>query len=668
MFTHRFDFRKTSAALLRWIAAFAMGFSSALDAESYWQISMDFSKTGELRLLSADPIPPSNKTVRSPNAEGGFFKIPVDVQWLDADGMVLTSVRTTIPLGTRTPASEKNVEAGMLLGNEVFVLRVPGPEKMIAGRSLRVRRVEENAARSQGILPQDSSPRLKDDFTFPLGGAAPKTFAPPPPDGPVSSVKIKDTGPDANRLVMVFVGDGYIQADLDNGAYAADVARTLAAFGNDRPWDEMLKVTNVYRINVLSNERGADYENAAPGSGGILKDTYFQNRFYADNVTQRLLAPSATGTSRAIAAANSYVGVGNWDQIVMVVNSQVYGGSGGSIAVNSANVFGPAISVHEVGHSFAGLADEYDFPGTTYTGARPPEPNVDTVATAPKWSIWIDPLTPMPTPDLSQYSDKVGVFLGAKYNQFGIYRPWRSCTMRDLNAGFCPVCREQHLKKLFSLVTFTDSVSPLASTTVPVAGSRTFSVNSLPIGEISYEWFLNGQRISGATSASLPLSTAQLPSPSQSLAATARYTSAMMRSGAPSASFSWTVQNTGVTPVGTPHWWLASMQLGVAPGDDLADPDGDGQSSASEYIASTDPRDRASMLRFSTENIAPSGGSLAFQTKPGRRYALETSFLLSGWQAVSGYTNIDGSQGSVQYTLPASSETKRFYRIRVWIP
>ncbi len=363
------------------------------------------------------------------------------------------------------------------------------------------------------------------------------------------------------------------------------------------------------------------------------------------------------------------VGVGVWDQIIIVVNSPVYGGAGGLLSVNSTNPSGRLIPVHEVAHSLAGLADEYDTPTEIYNGQAISEPNVDTNPFSPKWSAWIDsPTPPLPTPDISAYGNTVGAFQGARYIRIGVYRPWRACRMRYLNSDFCPVCKEQHLKTFFSTVPFTESVSPAASTTVSVSSVRSFTVDSVPIDGISYEWFVNGVKIPGAESATLSRTTAQLPAPSQQVSVNARYSSPMMRSGQPSDSFSWTVKNTGVTPAGTPHWWLAARNIGTAAGNDRNDHDNDGQPTAAEYLAGTDPNNRSSVLKFSTANIAPTGGVLRFQTIPGRRYRLEHCLKLDDWMPVPGFDNIDGTGGSVSYTLPGSTETRRFYRIAVWIP
>jgi hypothetical protein len=109
------------------------------------------------------------------------------------------------------------------------------------------------------------------------------------------------------------------------------------------------------------------------------------------------------------------------DPLIVVANSTKYGGAGGSVSVNSVHPSGPAIPVHEVGHSFAALADEYESAGAIYSGSHRSQANVDSLSATPKWGHWIEPGTPLPTPDTSAYSSTVGAFEGARNHEFANY-------------------------------------------------------------------------------------------------------------------------------------------------------------------------------------------------------------------------------------------------------
>jgi len=105
------------------------------------------------------------------------------------------------------------------------------------------------------------------------------------------------------------------------------------------------------------------------------------------------------------------------------------------------------VFIHEFGHSFAGLADEYYSSDVAYEdiydlGVEPWEPNVTSLKDfGKKWKDMMDEGTPIPTPVADEYSSRVGVFEGAGYMSKGLYRPYVNCRMLSNTAeGFCPVC------------------------------------------------------------------------------------------------------------------------------------------------------------------------------------------------------------------------------------
>jgi hypothetical protein len=106
--------------------------------------------------------------------------------------------------------------------------------------------------------------------------------------------------------------------------------------------------------------------------------------------------------------------------------------------------------VHEFGHSFGGLADEYfysDDPSPLYPYDKEPwEPNISTLVDFDsKWKDMVPAGTPVPTPvkkDPKEIFTAVGVYEGAGYTSKGIYRPVTECRMKINEApAFCPVCQ-----------------------------------------------------------------------------------------------------------------------------------------------------------------------------------------------------------------------------------
>ena len=106
------------------------------------------------------------------------------------------------------------------------------------------------------------------------------------------------------------------------------------------------------------------------------------------------------------------------------------------------------VLVHEFGHSFGGLADEYfydDQYDTMYpSDTEPWEPNITTLYRfSDKWQDMLPEATPIPTPaDGKDIYTRLGVYEGAGYQSKGVYRPVQECRMKiNESPEFCPVCR-----------------------------------------------------------------------------------------------------------------------------------------------------------------------------------------------------------------------------------
>ena len=156
---------------------------------------------------------------------------------------------------------------------------------------------------------------------------------------------------------------------------------------------------------------------------------------------------------------------------IVIVNSPIYGGSGGAVAVYSLNPAAVEIALHEMGHTAYGLADEY----STYAGCgsgetgrdihppgEPLQPNVTLNGndrSSLKWGQFVLPATPLPTTknaDCTQCDPQaspvpsgiVGTFEGADYYHCSAFRPEYDCRMRTLSVPFCRVCQDVILRKL----------------------------------------------------------------------------------------------------------------------------------------------------------------------------------------------------------------------------
>jgi hypothetical protein len=286
-------------------------------------------------------------------------------------------------------------------------------------------------------------------------------------DGQVlGSVKILDHGSNACRWNLVIVGDGYTQHELSGFASDADaLAEQLLCFP---PFDESIggkllsDAMNIHRLDVESHESGADDPSACGGSGASVA-TYFDASFCNSGLRRLLLVDTAL----VIQAVELHVP--EFHAIVVLVNSPLYGGSGGTVSVISRANGAYRIAFHELGHSAFGLADEYEYwqgcgAETTqnhHPASEPCEPNVtiDGNAATIKWAGLITPGTAVPTtanadcticdPQPSPLAlATVGAFEGARYFHCDVYRPEFHCMMRSLGQRFCAVCRQRIITTL----------------------------------------------------------------------------------------------------------------------------------------------------------------------------------------------------------------------------
>jgi len=172
------------------------------------------------------------------------------------------------------------------------------------------------------------------------------------------------------KVDLAWIAEGYISAEYDK--FKKDVDRFMKALFEVEPYDKLKSKFNIYGVFRPSAESGVDQPRE-----GIFKQTIVNSSFNALDLDRYLLTED-NKTMRDIAASVPY------DAIVILVNSERYGGGGiyNFYAVStvddslSENVF-----IHEFGHSFAGLADEYYTSQVSYNdfypeGVEPTEPNI----------------------------------------------------------------------------------------------------------------------------------------------------------------------------------------------------------------------------------------------------------------------------------------------------
>ena len=423
--------------------------------------------------------------------------------------------------GLHDPPESRSVadEALVPLPDRAFVVRVP----FVAGSRLQVAPGStleaEKAARRPEVFDLDA---LAEDRSLALAQYQPQTrllAAPAPTSG--------------NRVDLLVMGDGYTAAET--AKFTTDTASILASFFAIAPYRAYQNYFNVATLFTASTESGADHPPYMPSCPvtypptccsdpimqndplrGTFKDTAFDGA-YCSNNTHRQVAVSVAKVLAAAAASP------DWDEILMVVNDSTYGGSGGAFSVVSTNPNAVDVARHELGHTFSQLTDEYTtaYPGfpacSDFGGPDPCEANAtdQTNRGLLKWTPWVLPSTPLPTPDTAAFANVVGLFEGARYQSTGIYRPQRSCLMNTLGVPFCAICSQEFVLRLYRggwgvPAAGIDTIEPGSESPAPgvvsltVPGSRTFSVALLPPagGPLAATWAVNGVPVAGATSSS----------------------------------------------------------------------------------------------------------------------------------------------------------------------
>ncbi len=299
-----------------------------------------------------------------------------------------------------------------------------------------------------------------------------------------------------NRVDLVMVGDGYTSTEQNQ--FQQDAAAMAVSFFNHQPFTRYQNYFSVHTVAVVSNESGVDNDP----NQGVNKDTALDMAFWCGG-TERLLCVSV---SKAYSYANNAPDV---DQVIALANSSKYGGAGytGSDLATSSGQNGSSseVVVHELGHSFGNLADEYDYGGgTNWTGGEVSEPNVsilDATAMASagtKWSDWLGT-------NNGNFDGLISTYEGARYYQKGIYRPTNNSLMRALGRPFNLPSVESLLIELYKIVSPIDAAS---DESVVYNGSEVLFVQPLVLvggKSLAIQWYLDGAPIAGATGTQLDL-------------------------------------------------------------------------------------------------------------------------------------------------------------------
>ena len=300
-----------------------------------------------------------------------------------------------------------------------------------------------------------------------------------PPAG-VHVWAVMKNGEPRDKVDLLLMGDGYTAAEMEK--WHNDARRLTELLFAASPFKEHRGDFNVWAIDTPAEESGISRPSDGRWRHSPLRTSYdaFGSERYILTFDNKRL--------RELASAAPY------EFIEIITNSREYGGGGIFnlyATVSADSEWTPYVFVHEFGHHFAGLADEYYTSDVSYNSAterlEPWEPNATADPKAAKWADLIAPGTALPTPwfkqefeadqkriqarrrelraqhhpeteiealfreemgldqkflDGPEYAGKTGAYEGANYEARGYYRPQTDCTMftRD-PVGFCSVCR-----------------------------------------------------------------------------------------------------------------------------------------------------------------------------------------------------------------------------------
>lgn len=475
---------------------------------------------------------------------------------------------------------------------------------------------------------------------------------------------VQNNGPRAERINIVFLSEGYTTADMPN--FATHVNTAMNTLFTKEPWAQYRSYCNVFRIEIASNQSGCD-NGTTSGSGGT-RDTYFSTGFNTPSITQ-LLTLAGDGYSKAYNLLNTHVP--EYDVPVVLVNDTKYGGSGGSISVASVNGSSAAVVEHEIGHSFANLADEYDTYYAAYTPAERSNNTAQTTRELIKWNHWIDATTPLPTPETSTYDALAGIFEGSMYRTSGWYRPHNNSLMKNLNRPCGQINREQFVLKFYTLVSTHDGFSPsTTSSTVTAPSTLNFSVTpKMPTSgpALQIAWKIDGVTQSGQTAATFATLSDFLGNGTHTVSATLSDPTPFVRldpSNVLKDTLTWNFTLSGQIPATLANWRSTY-------GSDTTVLTADRLPNLVKYALGLAANTTATPSQMPSGNLASNYLTLSIPRRTRRSdttYTVEVSSNLQTWNSGPGHTVMvqdTDTQLVVRDAIPQSTNAKRFIRLKV---
>lgn len=257
-------------------------------------------------------------------------------------------------------------------------------------------------------------------------------------NNPNYTIVHKGASSDINKCInVVILAEGYTPSEMDKFRNHAQI--TCEALFNHSPFNKLQDRFNILAVETTSEDSGVSVPRE-----NIWNETAFHSHFDTFYSDRYLTTTNVKDIHDAIAGIP-------YAHIIILANTDVYGGGGifnsYTLTTTGHKDFRPVV-VHEFGHSFGGLADEYFYSGDSFSDTyplslEPWEPNITTLVNfASKWEKLLKPQTPVPTDINLANKYPIGVFEGGGYSAKGIYRPAADCRMKTNTCkDFCPACQ-----------------------------------------------------------------------------------------------------------------------------------------------------------------------------------------------------------------------------------
>lgn len=301
-------------------------------------------------------------------------------------------------------------------------------------------------------------------------------------DGDV--LPIVEAGASNTKVDVVFIGDGYTAAQQED--FHADVRTKWKEMAAVEPYAQYEDLFNVWAVDAHSQDSGV----SGDPTSDVRKNTALNSAFFCDGIERLLCVDTNKVEAYASKAADP-------DLVIVLSNSTKYGGAGynaitspsGYDGIGTASSDHPdsdQVAVHETGHSFGKLADEYWYDESTYTGPEPGESNLtklsaDEMATQKvKWHHWLGQASPD--------GGTVGAYEGGGYHGHGLNRPTEDSIMRTLGREFNLPGREAMIAGFHQHAPVLTSATP---TDRKVRGTQRIRVEAS--SHAALRWYVDGR-------------------------------------------------------------------------------------------------------------------------------------------------------------------------------